>query len=366
MKICGIVVEYNPFHNGHIHHIQETKKKTNCDLLIAVMSGFFNQRGQISIIDKQQKIQAALDHGVDLVIELPIHAVLSNADIFAYHAIECLNLCKVDEIVFGSESNNLEELKEIASFEINVNHLKENLKSGHSFAKSYGLLCGTFESNDILAIAYLKAIQKINPSIKARSIQRSNSYHSVVMQEIASATAIRHAVYNHVDYTLATPIKIINPQFNEKYFSYLQTLFATHPSSSFQNLYLIQEGIEKHLANCIKEADNYEDFLTKAINRRYTKARIERSLMTILLQLSKKDVQKMKEINFIRVLGFNEKGQSYLKKLKKERQIATNFNQIPTIFRELFYKGARLYCHQLNKDQKEKILKQEISGPIIV
>lgn len=366
MKISGIIVEYNPFHNGHLHHIQQTRKITNCDLLIAVMSGNFNQRGIISIINKEEKIRAALNNGVDLVIELPVHAVLSNADIFAETAIKLLNLCKVDSIVFGSESNNIEELKEISTLNINVNHLKEMMKTGHSFAKSYGLLCGNFEANDILAIAYLKAISKINSNIKSYTIQRTNSYHSLEIKKIASATAIRNAVKNSIDYHKATKLNIKNPQFNDKFFNYLKTLLTIYNDDHFKNIYLVDEGIENHLIKSINKAINYDDFIKIAVTRRYTKARIERTIINIMLNIKKNDINNFKDLNFIRVLGFNQKARLYLKELKKDIIVATNYNQIPLTFRDLFYKSAILYTHNLEYDLKEKILKQEVSGPIII
>lgn len=366
MKITGIIVEYNPFHNGHIHHIKETKKLTNCDLLIAVMSGNFNQRGTISICDKETKIKAALNHGVDLIVELPVNFVLSNADIFAQGAINILNICNVDSIVFGSESNNIEELKEISEFNINVNHLKEIMKTGHSFAKSYGLLCGSFEANDILAIAYLKAINKINPLIKAYSIQRTNAYHSMEINKISSASAIRNAIKNSQPYLLATDTNINLPQFNDKYFNYLKTLLNIYKSDYFKDIYLVNEGIENHLIKCINKSESYDDFIEKSTNRRYTKARIERTLINILLNLTKKEVSELQNLNFIRVLGFNQKGREYLNSLKNTTIVATNYNMIPLKFRDLFYRSSLLYTHNLSFNQKEKILKQEVSGPIII
>ncbi|MDY6062200.1 MAG: nucleotidyltransferase family protein [Erysipelotrichaceae bacterium] len=364
MKIAGIIAEYNPLHNGHILHIEKTKQLTNCDLLIAVISGNFNQRGTISIIDKQTKIQSALKHGVDLVLEIPTTSVLSNADIFAKGAIDTLKLCDIDYLVFGSETNNLKELKEIAHLNINVNHLKENLKAGLSFPQSYGLLSGKFEANDILAISYLKELK--NSPITPLSIKRHISYHSDEINDISSASAIRKAVKNNIDYHITTPLNITKPQFNEKYFSYLQTLLTTANSQELKEIYLIDEGIENHLIKCIANSDNYDDFINKAITRRYTKARIERSLIHIMMNNKKTAVKNLPEINFIRVLGFNKKGQNYLKKLKTKTNVAVNFNQIPKEYRELFYKAALLYAHNLDKDHRKNILDQEIKGPIII
>ncbi|MDD2592225.1 MAG: nucleotidyltransferase family protein, partial [Erysipelotrichaceae bacterium] len=96
MKISGIVVEYNPLHYGHIYHIQKTREITNCDILIAVMSGNFVQRGEPALIDKWQRTKAALDNGVDIVIELPFIYCNQSAKQFAQAAITLLNIAKVD------------------------------------------------------------------------------------------------------------------------------------------------------------------------------------------------------------------------------------------------------------------------------
>ena len=157
MNVTGIIVEYNPFHNGHIYHINKAKEITNADLLIAVCSGNYVQRGEPSIINKFDKTRAALQHGVDLVVELPYIFTVQNASVFGQKSVEILNNLKVNSIVFGSECNNLEELNNFASHSINIDHLKEELDKGNSYPKSYGLLAGSLYPNDILAVSYLKA-----------------------------------------------------------------------------------------------------------------------------------------------------------------------------------------------------------------
>ena len=112
MNICGIIVEYNPFHNGHRYHIEKAKELTSCDVLIAVMSGNYTQRGDLSVMDKFAKTEVALDNGIDIVVELPYIYATQSASSFSKGAIEALKVFGIDSIVFGSETNNLEELKE--------------------------------------------------------------------------------------------------------------------------------------------------------------------------------------------------------------------------------------------------------------
>ena len=199
MNISGIIVEYNPFHNGHLYHLNKTKELTNPDLIIAITSGNFTQRGEISIINKFDKTKAALEHGVDLVAELPYIYTLQNSSVFGKRSVELLNKLGINNLVFGSETNNLEELKDFASYNIEIDYLKEIMDKGNSFPKAYGLLAGSLYPNDILGISYLRALEDTN--INPYLIQRTNSYHSDELEEIASAKAIRLAIKDNKDST---------------------------------------------------------------------------------------------------------------------------------------------------------------------
>lgn len=365
MKATGLIVEYNPFHNGHKYHIDEARKITNCDVLIAVMSGNFTQRGEVSIIDKYTKTEAALNNGVDLVIELPYYYATSSANIFAKGAVELLNQLKVSDIVFGSESNNLEELKEIAETSINPDNLKEILNKGESFPKSYGFLCSEMGSNDILGIAYLKELSKTN--IIPHTIKRDVGYHDETIAEIASAKAIRKACLNNQDYSNATPIEITNPHFNKDYYSYLRTILLTHSPEYLSNIYLVNEGIENNLIKNAMKYDDYEEFVNACVSRRYTRARIQRTIIQILNQVTKDEIKNLEDNKYLRVLGFNSKGREYLATLKKDEEIniVTKFNALPEKTRKLYYKTSCLYASTLENKKRDQLLLKEISGPII-
>ena len=141
------------------------------DLVIAVTSGNFTQRGEVSIINKFDKTKAALKYGVDLVVELPYIYTVQNGNEFAKKAVQILNALGTTDIVFGSETNNMEELNKMSSFNIKVDNLKEIMSTGASYPKAYGLLASALFPNDILAVSYLKAISKTN--IKAYTIKRT-------------------------------------------------------------------------------------------------------------------------------------------------------------------------------------------------
>ncbi len=370
MKVTGIIVEYNPFHNGHIHHINETKKITNCDILIAVMSGHFVQRGEVAMIDKWQRVQSALDHGVDIVIELPTIYTLQQASLFAQGSVLSLDLMKVDSICFGSESNNLDELKEIAELSINVNHLKENLRSGMGFPKAYGLLSGSFYANDILGIAYLKALQ--NTHIKPYCIQRTNHYHDTNLDDyIASATAIRKGILSNEDVSKYTPMSnhLMQSFVNENrlYYPMIRHLLTTLSKQYLSTLFLMDEGIESHLKKMAIRHSTYDDFINNAVTRRYTKSKIQRTLMHLLMQNTKSEVNALSKLNHVRLLGFNTKGREYLKTLKKDESltIVSSFSQLPKDYKSIEEKAFHTYTALMDIKKQNTLSKRELKEPII-
>lgn len=362
MNITGLIVEYNPFHNGHIKHIKEAKKITKADLLVAITSGNYCQRGDISIINKFDKTKAALDNGVDLVIELPYIYTLQNAKVFGEKAVELLNAIGVNNIVFGSETNNVEELKKYAELNINVDYLKEILDTGVSYPKAYGLLASALYPNDILAVSYLKAISKTN--IKAYTIKRTTKYHSTKLKKICSAKAIRNAVINKEDYSIATPIKIKEPHFTSELYDYLRKILITRTKKELQEIFLVSEGIEGLLIKNAYKYNTYEEFLENSISKRYTKARIQRVIMNIINNITKDDVKSLPPLNYVRVLGFNTKGQKYLKSLKDNSyKIVTQFKNIPSPYKDIEWKVSQIYASLLKKPNEYLI--KELKGPII-
>ena len=362
MRISGIIVEYNPFHNGHLLHIQKTKQITNCDILIAVMSGNFTQRGEMAIVDKWQRTKWALLNGVDIVIELPYIYSTQSADTFAKSAVKLLQIAQVDSICFGSESNDLENLIKLSeSKEVNI---KELLDTGIGYPKAYGTKTDNSLSNDILAISYLDALK--NTNIKPYCIKRESLYHDLTINELASASAIRNAYFNNEDYSIATSFKINEPSVSlSKFYKIIQVLLLTLDQKYLSDLFLFSEGIENHLRNNALKFDNFDDFINASVTKRYTRARICRTLTQLLNQISKQDVEKLEPLDTLRILGFNKQGQSYLSSLKKQDvKIASKFTQIPKNYRDMEFKTTLLYCLFFSKQEKEELIKLEMGGPI--
>ena len=189
MKIVGIIVEYNPLHNGHVYHINKIKESANPDLIIAVMSSSITMRGDLSIFDKFTKTKQAIKNNVDIVIELPMIYSMQRADIFAKNAVDLLNYMNVDEIWIGSEENNVENYKKYYNLEANV-----DTSDGKSYkSASYEIM--SMQSNDILGYGYYKAIMDGKYNIKLNTIKRESSNYLDTIptnSTITSALSIRN------------------------------------------------------------------------------------------------------------------------------------------------------------------------------
>lgn len=374
MKIIGLIAEYNPFHNGHLYQIKKIKELYKNSLLIVILNGNFTQRGETSIINKWNKTRIILDYGVDLVIELPIFYGINNADIFAKGAIEILNDLKIDTLVFGSESNDIDKLKNIASLKINNkkydNKLKEELKNGISYPKAsfnaIKSLSGLFtdKPNDILGIAYIEEILKNNYNIEPITIKRTNDYHSNEINKISSASAIRNGLKNNIDISNSVPKKTLkylnNTIFIDDFFELLKYKILSEKNLNI--FHGIEEGIENRINKYILESNNLEELIQKIKCKRYTYNRIKRILLYILLDIKKEDIKNIK--NYIRPLGFNKKGSRYLKKIKKEITLPLVNNYIKN--KGLLYlehKSNYIYSLKSNKFYNE--IKEEYNKPII-
>jgi len=362
MRSAGIIVEYNPFHNGHIYHIKETRRLTDPDVLVAVMSGNYNQRGDISILNKFDKTAAALSHGVDLILELPYIYTVQNAYVFASKAIELLARMHVNDVVFGSETNNLAELIRYSEMEIDITRLKELMHDGNSFPKSYGLLSSFLYPNDMLAVAYLKTL-KDYPFITPHCIQRTNDYLSTDINVISSATAIRQAIRDGKDVSAAMPIQIEEPVFNSDLYPYLRRLLFTMTREELKQIFLVSEGIEALLKDNAILYDSYEEFIRHSVSRRYTRSRIQRICLHIMNRIRKKEVEQLPKNAYVRVLGFNEKGRALLKELKEEVNIVTQFKHIPEPYKQMEWKTSLVYASLLKDPQS--YIRKELKGPII-
>lgn len=365
MKTCGIIAEYNPLHNGHIYQIRKAKEMSRADIMIAVMSGNFVQRGEPAILDKFTRAEAAVKNGIDVVIELPYLYATQSASHFAEGGVRMLKLAGADYISFGSECGNLENLQEIAETPINPDHLHQTMSEGLSFPRAYSLLTSAMEPNDILAVSYLKAIgdARITPVI----VQRTSGYLDSSMSENASAFAIRCALRKGESLCGATPMEENlsddDLPWMDRYYPYLRTFLLTSSRSDLEKLFLFTEGIENHLVSCAAESASFQEFLNAATSYRYTAGRIRRCVLQAMNQVTKQEVRKLPEADTLRILAFNDRGRSWLHKMRSQPvRIASRFADVPYPWRSLEYRTTLLYTSVMREEKRRRILEDEIGG----
>ena len=360
-NVIGLIVEYNPFHNGHLHHIQEIDRLFEDNIKIAVMSGDFVQRGEPSLINKFEKIKIALSQGIDIVIELPAFYSTQSAEIFAKGSVNLLNKLSCSHIVFGSESNDLDKLKRITTISLTKEFelsLREFLAEGFSYptAFSKALFDEKLGSNDILAMEYLKAIKVINPKIEACSIKREKTgYYDDEKDNFSSATYIRKILLdcNEKKEDKLNKIKNLVPEFSYKIleenfgvFSCLSDFYdlikynIIKNYSELKNIQDLEVGLENRLYKYSLENLSFEDFFDEVLTKRITISRLQRILLHSLFNLTENITEKVKnKVPFVKILGFSERSQEYLNYLKKlenynERKILTSNRNLKEILNE--------------------------------
>lgn len=370
MKAVGLVTEYNPFHNGHLYHLNKAMELTGADISVAVMSGDFVQRGEPAVLDKYTRTSMALNSGVNLVVELPVNYAVSSAESFAAGALKVLDYVKADSIAFGSESGDIERLSKLAHIlcdneDTLYKEISKYTANGISYAAARqkvvekltdkGTAAMLTSSNNILAVEYLKAIIKNNYAIKPYTVQRQgDSYNDTdIRSEYASATALRENLKadNISEYIpvkagliLSSNTNYIYPDdITEVLFTrLLDILFASnYDKNVFIENVMQYPDVSKEIAGRLYKSAM--DMITRTVPQRAeskdngmfsfgslcehikTKevplSRIKRALVRITLGLDKKHMEKYANEPYIRVLGFDKKGQEYLSYIRKTVEV---------------------------------------------
>lgn len=334
MKSIGIIAEYNPFHNGHLYHIKTIKEKYPDYTIIVVMNGNFTERGDVTIIDKWKRTSIALELGADLVIELPFPFSTQSADFYAYGAITILEKLKCEKVIFGSESNNIDDLKVIAEAQIDNKEfdqlVKIYCKLGNNYPTALSLALEDLTNkkittpNDLLGISYIKTIISNNYNIIPETIKRTNEYHNKDLNnDISSATAIRESLKNNIDIKKQVPIntynRLDNLHFIDDYYSLLKYKVLTEDNLELYQT--VSNDITKKLKEEITKCNNFDELINKLKRKHYTYNRISRMLLHILCNFTKEKAESFKEISYIRPLGMKNKGKDYLNKIKKDIDI---------------------------------------------
>lgn len=380
-KVLGIIAEYNPFHNGHLYHLEQSKKETGATYTVAIMSGNFTQRGNTSIMDKWSKAESALYCGIDLVLELPVLYSISSAENFADGAIKILDSLKVvDYLSFGAETADVSTLNEIAKVLYTEprkykTFLSHELKKGLSFPKARENALMMYlndirrftnvisSPNNILGIEYLKALLKYKSNIKPIAIHRTaNGYNDLSYSDnIASSTAIRNIMKNNgfdiLRNLLPEPSYSILIK-NLKQGHIVPDLSAFEKEiiynlrkmdiSEIAELPDVSEGLEFALKNTANSCNTLNEFINIIKSKRYTNTRIQRILLYALLGITKKDMDLSKKTSpYIRVLATNKRGKFLISEILKANP---KLEIITSVKRYLDSNPNKNYQLMLNQD----------------
>ena len=373
MLKIGIVAEYNPFHNGHLYQIRKIREIFGKDVFIAVVgSGDFVQRGEISFLDKWEKTQVNLECGVNLVTELPLYYSIQNAEIFSKMATRILDYLGMDIQVFGAEEENIEVLQRVLGLQKSQDYkdkLMGYMKKGNSYSTSQRLalkeyeLDGIVKSNNILALEYMREIEKSNLGIKPFIVKREISEYNEEKvekerEEFASASFLRNElekileefcgdknlkskklileklekiqkfvpeksfeiILENLEFKIKNGINF--QKLKEEIFKIVKYKILTEKKEKIMEIYDINCEIYARIYKGAEISKNYREFLENTKSRNLSNRRVERIILNILLNI-KAEMMDF-EINYVRILGFDKKGQEYLKKIRENN----NFEDI--------------------------------------
>ena len=373
MLKIGIVAEYNPFHNGHLYQIRKIKEIFGKNVFIAVViSGDFVQRGEISFLDKWKKTQVNLEYGVNLVAELPLYYSIQNAEIFSKMATRILDYLGMDIQVFGAEEENIEVLQKVLDLQKRQDYkdkLMGYMKKGNSYSTSQRLalkeyeLDGIVKSNNILALEYMREIEKSNLGIKPFIVKREISEYNEEKvekerKEFASASFLRNElekileefcgdknlkskklileklekiqkfvpeksfeiILENLEFKIKNGINF--QKLKEEIFKIVKYKILTEKKEKIMEIYDINCEIYARIYKGAEISKNYREFLENTKSRNLSNRRVERIILNILLNI--KAGMMDFEINYVRILGFDKKGQEYLKKIRENN----NFEDI--------------------------------------
>lgn len=399
MKAVGLIVEYNPLHNGHLHHIEQARLKSTAEIVIAVMSGHFLQRGEPAIVDKFTRAKMALKQHVDLVFELPTVYAIQHSDLFARGAINILNALQVDQVIFGSEQGEIEPFNHTLRL-INANQslyediLHKHLNQGDSYPTANKIALETISSetvldlnmpNNILGFSYLKAQQRINANMKIDTIKRIQAaYHQAELSyPIASATSIRKqlagSLARQTNLSLAMPsssfqlleeyIQLTDAFHDwELYYPMLKYRILSDSVEQLRDIHGMTEGLEYRLKKMIQSSQTFAEFLARVQTKRYSKTRLQRLFVHLLLQLTKDEVKvQLNQIDLVdevRLLAMSQNGQAYLNQLKQSSDLKVVSQLKRNLSGRLLIdeKATSIYYLPL-KNKAQQILRQQEFKP---
>lgn len=396
MKATGIVVEYNPFHNGHLYHAEKARELSGADLVVAVMSGQFLQRGEPALVDKWTRTRMALASGADLVIEIPYVYATAQAAEFAKGAITLLDALHCSSFCFGSEQGEIAPFLNTMDLLMNrreqyEREIRRYVQSGISYPKAlneaYRSLLPSQTSfadltlpNNILGFHYIEAAWILGSPIEPLTVNRLGAgYHEPIVSgtSIASATGIRRALFEGesiselADFLPVSTVEELH-RFQSEYdkFGSWETFYPLLRAAILRDrparlsVYAeVTEGIENLLYEAAKNAVTFNEFMQFAKSKRYTWTRIQRMLTHIYTGFTRKQLRAFERPEYIRVLGMTHNGRQYLNMQKKEAKlpIISRAADLPGDMGALDLHASYMYLLGLGAHD----LKKEFTVPLI-
>lgn len=368
MRAVGLITEYNPFHNGHLHHLRQSLELTGAEVSVAVMSGHFLQRGEPALVDKWVRAQMALQAGVDLVLELPFPWACNSAPVFAQGAIQSLNaLGGVDTLCFGSEVGDLVALQNCAEWltaneKVVTQRTAELLRQGYNYPTARARLAQELEPdapfahllaspNNILGIEYLKALNRTASPLQPFTIQRLGAgYHDEeAVGNVASATGIRRKLVAGEDITPFIPLAALPPLqqalaagrcLDEARLHRLLLSRLFRGAETLWDLYQVEAGIEPRLLEAAECSDSYPALVDAVKSRHLTRTRVQRLLIYVLNEVQGDDMAAFLTRGplYLHVLAFSAKGRAFLAASRKKRTLplVQNYSRIQSILKRTY------------------------------
>lgn len=418
MKTVGLVVEYNPLHNGHVHHFERAKEATGAEAAVAVMSGHFLQRGEPAVADKWARTEMALHMGADLVLELPVAYACQPAEWFAYGAVGLLDAAGVvNSLCFGSENGQIEPLLELAKRLYREPEglqalLKSELKKGGSYPAAFasavsgvlkderslsslsslGSLAAAGFPNTILGLHYLISLLRLESGICPVAIPRLKAgYHqtSVTDADIASATAIRKLLLEGGSLDAIRPLvpsytaDILHREWSERrspiswdrFVRPLLLQVATRSAAELSDIYEVTEGLENRIPQCLRHFDPsaehpFEELIRSLKTKRYTHAKLQRTLLRILLNHKKHELDRQKLAQgpgYLRVLGFSKgRGRELLRAMKKKAKlpVVTKVTREHSAFLDMDIRATAVYALGCGSPTSRDLLRDYYEPPL--
>ena len=386
MRAVGLITEYNPFHNGHLHHLRESLKVASADVSVAVMSGHFLQRGEPALVDKWTRTEMALAAGVDLVVELPLPWACSSAPDFARGGVQALSaLGGVAALCFGSETGELAPLQGCAEWlceqepEVKI-RTAALLRQGKNYPQARAELladcdCGGIAAaelaapNNILGIEYLKALRQTGSVLEPFTIRRVGAgYHDLASgpDRIASATGIRQQLDE------GQPVAELMPKHSyailhrvlqkRRYFSsarYLQLLQGQifRDPDQLEDYWLVEAGLEQRLIDQADQAETLEKLISGIKVRQLTRTRVQRALVSVLLGLRQATIRPLLAAfpGYLHLLGASPQGRKFISASRRQRQVplVQNFSRIYAQLKRHYGMNSALYRQALEQLELE-------------